>query len=325
MIKLFLKIGLYLLLMLFILEALVRLFHLAKDTPNRFIDEYQVEKWTPNQHGYEVTGNRRQNFTKFKINNSGYNSYREFTPTKETTEIALVGDSFIQGFHQNYDNSIGKKIESTMPNVQVYEYGYAGYDFADQIHLVNRYKNNFDLIDHVVLYLDFKTDLTRNKYEVIKYRLALQTPLNNALKKCKLLVYIKNIGLLDPPKRFIAKIINTIKGNTNASAKAIKHEELNKVELTKNKKHIANFKNLVKLYNYDKDRFSLLLDASKTPPEFLNYLNKNNFKIIDFNKEFKTATQPTYLIYDQHWNNYGRTLIAKKITESISIKNKNHL
>ncbi len=307
--------------MLLILEALVRVFYLAKDTPNRFIDEYQVEKWEPNQQGYEITGNRRQNFAEYKINNSGYNSYREFNPTKESIEIALVGDSFIQGFHQNYNNSIGKKIEFTLPNVHVYEYGYAGYDFADQMHLVNSYKKDFDLIDHVVLYLDFNTDLTRAKYEVIKYRLALQTPLNNALKKCKLLVYIKNIGLLDLPKRFITKIINTIKGN-KSSEKVVTEEELKENELIKIKNSISNFKNLVKLYNFDKNRFSILLDATKTPLPFLSYLNENNFKIIDFNEEFKNAFKPTYLIYDQHWNNYGRTLIAKKISESIIIENK---
>lgn len=321
MIKLFFKIGIYLLLMLLILEALVRLFHLAKDTPNRFIDEYKVEKWEPNQKGYEVTGNRRQNFAEYKINNSGYNSYREFNPTKESIEIALVGDSFIQGFHQNYNNSIGKKIEITLPEVQVYEYGYAGYDFADQMHLVNSYKDDFDLIDHVVLYLDFNTDLTRAKYEVIQYRLALQTPLNKALKKCKLLVYAKNIGLLDPPKRFIAKILNTIKGK-KTSVKKVNQEEIKKKQNSKTKGYISNFKNLVKLYNFDKKRFYLLLDASKTPHQFLNYLNENNFKFIDFNEEFKNAYKPTYLIYDQHWNNYGRTLIAKKIAESISLKNK---
>jgi hypothetical protein len=47
--------------------------------------------------------------SEFHINNSGYNFYRAFTPSKDKVEIALVGDSFVEGFHQNYYNSIGKK------------------------------------------------------------------------------------------------------------------------------------------------------------------------------------------------------------------------
>jgi hypothetical protein len=94
--KLFLKSLLYLVLIVLVLELLVRIFHLTKDYPVRYVDKFEVEKWVPNQEGYSVTGNRRQNFSKFYINNSGFNSYREFTPSKDKVEIALVGDSFIE-------------------------------------------------------------------------------------------------------------------------------------------------------------------------------------------------------------------------------------
>ncbi|MGB5692170.1 MAG: hypothetical protein WBM43_06155, partial [Flavobacteriaceae bacterium] len=77
MIKRFLiKFGFYAVLMLLVLECLVRIFHLHKDTPERHIDDKGVEKWVPGQQGYSVTGNRRQNFSEYRINNSGYNSYR---------------------------------------------------------------------------------------------------------------------------------------------------------------------------------------------------------------------------------------------------------
>lgn len=114
--KLILKCGLYAFLLIIALEIMVRALHLSKDNPTRFVDEKKVEKWYPNQNGHSVTGNRRQNFSEYKINNSGFNSYREFNPTKEKVEIALVGDSFIEGFHQHYYNSIGKKIENKLPD-----------------------------------------------------------------------------------------------------------------------------------------------------------------------------------------------------------------
>ena len=142
--KLFFKSTKYGLLILIGLELIIRGLHLTRDYPVRIIDDKRVEKWKPNQKGFSVTGNRRQNFSEYHINNSGFNSYREFNPTEDKREIALVGDSFIEGFHQDYYNSIEKKIESKIPEIEVYEFGYAGYDFTDQLHLVHVYKNEFD-------------------------------------------------------------------------------------------------------------------------------------------------------------------------------------
>jgi len=209
--KLVLKSILYSFLILISLEGIVRVFHLAKDTPTRYLDDHKVEKWLPNQNGFSVTGNRRQNFSEYHINASGFNSYREFNPTKEAIEIALVGDSFIEGFHQNYYNSIGKKIEKNLPNIEVYEYGYAGYDFADQLHLVASYKQQFELIDHLILGIKFSNDLTRNEYKVVTGRLNLESPVNKLLKKSKLLVYVNSIGLLDPMQEFAYKLRTLLK------------------------------------------------------------------------------------------------------------------
>ncbi|WP_010179984.1 hypothetical protein [Aquimarina agarilytica] len=315
MLKLFLKIGGYLFLILIVLEVLVRIFHLAKDTPKRFIDEAKVEKWIPNQKGIAVTGNRKQNHARYRINNAGFNSYQEYTPTKEQFELALVGDSFIQGFHQDYTHSIGKKIENALPAIKVYEYAYAGYDFADQLHLIHAYKKDFDLIDQTIIYIDFNTDLLRGEYAVIQDRIALQSPLNNMLKKCKLLVYTKSIGVLDPPKNLVAKLINSLNKRPRAT-----HTKIKKVSHQKNNTivtYLNNFKKLVTTYGFDKKRYSLLLNTNTTPKPFLDYLMANHFKIIDFHQALKNATAPTYLIYDQHWNDYGRTLIANQISKTI--------
>ena len=84
----------------FFLEGIVRVFHLYNDVPLRlFIDEYDIQKTVPSQTGFSVTGNRRQNFAEFRINKSGYNSYREFIPSKDSIEVAIIGDSFIEGFN----------------------------------------------------------------------------------------------------------------------------------------------------------------------------------------------------------------------------------
>lgn len=301
--KLILKCGLYAFLLIIALEIMVRALHLSKDNPTRFVDEKKVEKWYPNQNGHSVTGNRRQNFSEYKINNSGFNSYREFNPTKEKVEIALVGDSFIEGFHQHYYNSIGKKIENKLPGIEVYEYGYAGYDMADQLHLINAYKEQFDLIDHVILGIKFSNDLKRGKYDVVSERMKLEQPIYKLLRSSKLLVYIQSIGVFDIPKRLINNF-NKVKPNS------IKEIDVS----IKEDEYLSNFESLISFYGFDKSKFILLLDSETTSNFFINYLNKNNFKYIDISAEFSKTKRSTTLIYDKHWNNHGRDLVAKIIT-----------
>lgn len=305
--KLIFKSLLYVFLLVLALEIWVRLFYLGKDTPHRYVDEYKVEKWIPNQNGFSITGNRRQNFSEYRINNFGFNSYHEYKPTKGKVEIALVGDSFIEGFHQNHYNSIGKKIENKLKDVEVYEYGYAGYDLADQLHLINVYKKHFDLIDNVFINIKFSTDLERGSYDVINDRMHLEGPLYSMLKKSKLIVYLQSIGGFEPFKDFVFRK-KTTKLKNDKSEKESQTSEENALKL-------QNFKSLITLYGFDKTRFTFLLDSNEISDLFLTYLKNNNYKFIDFGVVLEKSKKPTTLIYDRHWNNHGRDLIATSIID----------
>jgi hypothetical protein len=311
--KLFLKCLLYGVLILITLELLVRIFHLTKDYPTRYVDEYGVEKWAPNQNGYSVTGNRRQNFSEYHINKFGFNSYREFKPTKEKVEVALVGDSFIEGFHQNYYNSIGKKIENKLKDVEVYEFGYAGYDLADQLHLIKQYKKQFDFIDCVVLGVKFENDLTRGEYQVVQERMVLESPTYKALRQIKLLVYLQTIGTFDAPRELVRKLLS----GSEVPTPELNKQEHKELQEKREQTYLKNFESLITIYGFDKQRFVFLLDKDKTPQLFLEYLNNNNMNYIDISGTFKKSKKPTTLIYDHHWNNHGRNLISNLISDYI--------
>ncbi|GGD10133.1 DUF4441 domain-containing protein [Hyunsoonleella pacifica] len=317
--KLILKCFVYAVLIVLALEVYVRVFHLTKDYPSRYVDKYGVEKWVPNQSGFSVTGNRRQNFSEYHINNSGFNSYREYNPIENKIEIALVGDSFIEGFHQNYYNSIGKKIENQIQGIDVYEFGYAGYDFADQLHLVHSYKKKFDLIDHVIFGLKFENDLTRSTYNVVQDRMRLESSLYRNLRKVKILAYTQSIGILDPLKQTPNRFFSFITGQSKSKKKLTEDQKLAK-EKNNNEEYLKNFKSLIDTYGYDKEKFTLLIDKSKTPNLFLEYLDNNNFNWVDFSRDLEASKRPTTLIYDKHWNNNGRTIIANKLTEYLKDK-----
>lgn len=318
--KFILKTLLYGGIILIVLEIIVRVFHLYTVDPPRFIDEYGVEKRVPKKTGFAVTGNRNQNFSEFEINSSGFNSHREFVPTEDKFEVALIGDSFIEGFHQDYYNSTGKKIEDLIPDGEVYEYGYAGYDLANQMHLVDAYKEEFKYIDEIILYLNYENDLGRGEYEPNYERISrMSSTLFTLRDKIKILAYGSKIGVLAPIKDLMTGkevFNNNRKGyETNKIAKESEAEKLKK-----DMEYLDNFKHLVALYGFDKSKTSFLLDSRKTSKSFLDYCKENGYNYIDFAEEFKDSGRPTNLIYDAHWNNNGRQLIAQVIVDYINKK-----
>lgn len=306
MIKVLLKLGVYIILILIILEVLVRVFHLHNDMPVRHTGTDGTYKWIPGQQGYTVYGNRRQNFAEYKINKSGFNSYREFKPTKEGKEIALIGDSFIEGFHQNYYNSIGKKIENEIKGVEVYEYGHSSNDLADQLYLIHSNKSIFELIDHVIIGIKYKNDLARDEYKFIERK-----PFFPLLRNSKLVVYLLNIGITDPIKEIHSKL-----RNLKSNAPKINDEPISDNDSL----YLENFKVLINRYDFDKTKVAFLLDTRVTNQNFINYLEKQNINYIDYSISFEKSKKPTDLIYDMHWNNNGRTIIASDIIDYINAK-----
>lgn len=315
--KFVLKTIIYVALILLIVEIVVRVFHLYTEDPPRFIDEFGVEKRVPGHKGFAVTGNRNQNYSKFSINKAGFNSHREFIPSETKFEIAFIGDSFIEGFHQDFDASTGKKIEAIIPNSEVYEYGYAGYDLANQMHLIKTYKKDFDLIDELVIYVNYESDLERGVYEPNYDRIkTLNSTLFKIRDNIKILAYGSKIGILEPLKKMVSGNAfeepengyqtNEIKTSDEVQERII---DLQRVE---------NFKSLINLYGFDKSKTAILLDSRKTSQLFLKYCEENDISIIDFANNFKNSKKATTLIYDWHWNNHGRDIIAKTIADYIN-------
>ncbi|WP_299531871.1 hypothetical protein [Ulvibacterium sp.] len=311
--KFIFKTVIYFGLILMALELLVRAFHLHADDPPKMIDEFGVEKRVPGSTGHYVKGNRRQNFTHFSINNSGFNSYRQFNPSESKYEVALVGDSFIEGFHQNFDNSLGKKIERLLPELEVYEYGYTGSTMAYQMHLVNAYQEEFRNIDKIILYMKFKNDFDTHEHEA-NYELirTLNTLPFRIRKNCKLWVYGSNYGMTMPIKNIASAIW---KGFIFLRGKGNLEVAIPEMEATSVTDRIENFKKLIATYGLDTQKTVLLLDSRVTDNQFLDFCKENGITYLDFSEAFQKALDPVTLIYDMHWNDYGRELLAESIAD----------
>ena len=307
------KMLLYFILILFFLEIFVRVFNLYFEYPPYYINDANVKTYLPNQEGNYTTGNRRMKYAKFNINESGFNSYREYTPTKDKIDIALIGDSFIEGFHQDFDNSIGKKVENNLNNnASVFEYGHSGYDLADQLHLIKAYEEQFKLIDHIFIYLKFNNDLERSKYTPNHWRVNLQYSTSFLIRdKIKLTTYAEGIGIFDSFLDLKDKILGIPLENFDMDAEVSEADSI---------KYLENFKTLINTFGINKSKTSFLLDKRTTSRHFLDYCKKMDYNYVDFGDLFEKSESPTTLIYDMHWNNHGRDLIANSISSYLTKK-----
>ena len=307
------KIVLYAILMFFVLEGATRLLHLNSEYPWFIINDHNIKTYAPNQTGYYTIGNRRMNFAQYHINKSGFNSYRDFNPTKDKKEVALLGDSFIEGLHQDYFNSIGEKVENTLNNgTEVYEYGHSGYDLADVLYLMHAYEKKFELIDHIIIYLKFDNDLLRDTYAPDQYWVDSQYFLFSRIqRKSKFISYLKDIGFFEPLRNLKTTILSYVfpnEGNYDQTESSVLKTEEEKVN-----QYLNNFKVLMETYPIDKDKTVFLLDSTKTASAFLDYCKSNGYKYLDFSKELNDSKRPTTLVFDRHWNNNGRNIIARVI------------
>lgn len=169
------------------------------------------------------------------------------------------------------------------------------------------------MIDHVILGIKFENDLTRGEYSIVQERMRLESPIYRAMRQIKLLVYLQTIGAFDAPRDLMRKLLS--RGNDNGVIIS-KQEEI-RLQKELETKYIKNFKKLIRIYKFDKERFTFLLDSAKTPIVFLKYLREHDLKYIDFSSALKKSKIPTTLIYNKHWNNHGRTLIAQLIANYI--------
>jgi len=162
--KLFLKeIAIIFMATYFIGELICRFLPIVSDIPERGNrDGFYLLK--ENQKGTYVKGKFPKWLkAEYSINNFGFNSTKDYLFNADPKiKIAVIGDSFVEGFQVDVTNSIGRLIEASNKNYLVYEFGLSGFNFFDY----QEFYQKFDLknFDKVFIILD-KDDVETTKSE----------------------------------------------------------------------------------------------------------------------------------------------------------------
>lgn len=287
--RLFLKEILIILLLTYVVgEVIVRTFDIVPEIPERvnYNGYYMLKK---NQSGKYIKGK----FPKwlkanYNINNLGFVSTKDYYFDDLNNKIAIIGDSFVEGFQVDSDKSIGRLIENELRDIDVYEFGFSGYNYHNYKEIFHDYKlKNFK---YVFIILDYE-DLSATKSDRIPYTKSIQ--LKEMLFR-KLYDYLFFFKYLNWNHAIIGKFLNIFSFSPEDQSK-------------------LNSDITVFSENYDNIEFVLKSNNDKV---LIDIFPKINF--IQINHELK----PYNFGFDKHWNLNGRKNVAETLIQWIKNQKK---
>ena len=317
MIKLIIKTIIFSVFTLFIFEIYIRIFHLYDDVPRFHLDSNKLLIYKPNQSGSYNFGNRKEVDSKYLINSSGYNSTIEYDFKKSIPKIALIGDSYIEGFHQDVNNSIGRIFER-LAEYQCYEYGISGWNFYDYLNLISSDSNQFNQFEYIFINLN-PSDI---QYSLQYYLKSDDSKLKVDKQNSFVYKYIyNNIKLISSANQM--GIFNDLRKKVKIYSKNNQFE-LNNNDITElsNNTQLKNFNEIVNYFNISifNEKLIFLFNSNLKYEESLLSVIKKRYNFINLSIAFNKSEESPYFRFDKHWNSKGRLLVAQEILHKINNK-----
>ena len=275
-------------------ELICQLFPIVSDIPikgNR--DGFYLLK--ENQSGTYIRGKLpRWLNAEYSINNDGFNSSKDyFFDTNLKSKIALLGDSFVEGFQVDVTESIGRLVEDLKPNYEVYEFGISGFNFYDYQELYQKY--NLQNFKKVFIILD-RNDILTTKSDKKVFTKTIEL-------KEKIFRKIYNRALFFKYLNFnhgIIREIQTIYRTFNSINSTLDFSNKKQTPPLDINQFIKSNHNIELILKSKKDT---LLKSFYPDLDFINI--NEDLRPIDFG-------------FDKHWNLNGRKNVANTIVKRLS-------
>lgn len=276
-------------------ELICRSFPIVPDIPVRINKEgfYMLKE---NQSGNYIRGKfPKWLSSKYKINNLGFISSKDyFFDDNNEFKIAIIGDSFVEGFQVDSDKSIGRLLENNLEKYEVYEFGFSGYNFFNYVELYKKF--NLEHFKYVFIVID-ANDLQSKRPEKNKF--------TDEIRK-KELIFRKVYDNL-----YFFKYLNW---NHNLISKIRGILDIFHLKKGINKDINSKF---VDITSFSKENPNTSWILKSKSDSFLKDIYPN-LSFIEINHE----RIPFNFGYDQHWNLNGKYNVAETITKWINQKKK---
>lgn len=286
------------------METIIRTKHLTYEVPEREIDEFGIQKYKPDQHGFWLNGTHD-----WIINSKGWPG-----PLPESYDnlITTIGNSHIENFMNPVDCRQSVLLKERVPQYNFFEASISGMPFIEMIRVAENLKSYNPKMQMLfvknpdfpasISNIAYKPDVTQIDTTDWKIRQAeLKNPgIKKVIYSSKFAFYIFNearnrIDKLRAPK---------VQEQTENSEDSLLEDNLGGFE--------GMFKYVVE--NYDTKNYVLVF-LPNTNPELVNTASKY-FKVYKFSSEFtdkwKSAPEDYY-----HWNCEGHVEAAGILSAEI--------
>ena len=291
-------------------EIIIRAFNLVSDIPERYVDQFGVQRYKPGQSGYF-----KDVKSKWTVNEYGWVGISKI---ENDTVISIIGDSYIENLMNPKECNQGSILKSYFPNYSFFEAGRSGVTFIEAMEISMILEKEVNSTYHLLYLNEF--DFYESIEDLKPYEDRLQVNLEtNSIKE----------GQLKSPK--LKKILYSFKLMyymylrfpifVEAQNKATEHE--GPIDDITFDKQIFQ-----KLFSYCSNNYNLNRII------FVFHPNTNE-KIISLAKEFGIKTivlnsdgDKDWGLgeHDGHWSCYGQNQVSKQIKEQFDFnKNESNL
>lgn len=297
MIKFLKYIVSFLIITLIILEITIRLFGLVgNQKPKQNINNNIV--LAPGSDGIWIRGGLAEIKSYFKINGQGFNSLINYDTSIEN-KIALIGDSYIEGFHTDVNYSVGRQLEKMLNfEYTVHEYGIAGANINDYALIYSEIIKGKGY-DFIFIFITDE-DLKHNTASFMN----ISKDPNISIRQ-KLYENFKSLSYMNINHGIQRKTVELLK----KGPKSLREIDNSSSEVDSNRSYFEeiNTNSILKLPN----KVIFLNESNLLSKEFIEFFNFE-FKEIIHNKLPKDNG------FDEHWNKNGRYNCARAMAEYIN-------
>lgn len=163
------KLALFIFFLCILSEVLIRIFRLVPDIPERYIDEYGIQRYKPGQSGFYTKAKK-----KWKVNNFGWLGVSD---TDKDTIITIIGDSYIENLMNPIECNQGSILKSLFPNYSFFEAGRSGVTFIEAME-ISKILDVEVAPKYQLLYLG-ESDFYESISEITRYNDRLQVSIEN--------------------------------------------------------------------------------------------------------------------------------------------------
>jgi len=299
------KIAVYLVLLIFILELMIRAFRLTPEIPHRTIDSNGIQKYKTNQSGYFSSKSKE----KWLINEFGWTGVAQ---TQNDTIFSIIGDSFIENFHNPLSCHQGSYLKALLPQYSFFEAGRSGMSFIENLEVTKHLDSLIAPKKHFI-YLN-SSDFSESILEIKKH-----TDRSQFSAKSNKIIKGKLKGAASKKILYNIKILHYFFLNYPNDIQSIEDIKFN-VSLYNSEKN-SNILYFNKFFefsvnNYEIDNIVLVLHP-ETDNLFVELCEKHNFQIIELNSlDYKSWKFDN----DSHWNCFGHKSASSQVYNWIDSK-----